>query len=1719
MEAVISIVGSILGSLAGKAAEYTVDPIAQQLSYLFKPKSKFQNFRDQLQKLKDARERVQQKVNEAKRNGEKIFNDVDRWLTDVNGKISEEAALQFQEDEEKAKKRCFVVLCPNFKSRYQLSRKAEKEANTIAQLLEQNGKFDLVCYPAAPEGVATRPVKDYEGFESRTGAFNAVMEALKDSNLSIIGVYGMGGVGKTTLVKQVARQAKEENLFDEVVMATVTQSLDIKKIQDQIAEQLGDKKLEKESDSGRAEQIRNRLKNREKVLVILDDIWGKLDLEAVGIPYGAEHQGCKILLTSRELNALFLMDSPQNIAMEVLKEDEAWELFMKTAGDIVLRPDLHCIANGMAKKCAGLPIAIVTVGNGVKNKKNVHEWRSALQELRRPSKINFRGIPADAYSAIELSYKFLEDAERQPTFLLCSIMGHDAVIEDLLIYGKGLGIFHGVDSIQEARDKVLTLVSNLKASCLLLDGSTPKYSNDVRERFDMHDVVRDVAISISSRDQHWLALGREEVFKEWSDEERMRRCNLISLRDAKVSELPDELECPNLTFFSMVSEGSSLKIPDNFFKGMQRLKVLDFAKMHFSSLPLSISSLKNLHTLCFSWCTLEDIAIIGELKNLEILNLRGSTTATLPREIGQLTKLKLLDLSCCDNLKVISPNVLSSLSRLEELYLYGSFDRWGVEVEGHDNPRSNASLVELNHLSHLVTLEVHIPNQQAIPKDNLFFGKLERYKISIGESWNWYHNKLETSRMLKVQLDESINLYDVVKMLLKIENLCLNGVKNVENMLHDPNNEGFPHLKHLSIKNVSEIKYVNNSMKLVSCIAFPLLVSLTLEELINLENICYGQLKAGSFSQLKTMKVRGCHTLKNLFSVSVARGLCQLQEIYVRNCRNMAKIVVADEKEGNIGEIEENGILEFPQLRTLKLWSLPELKIFYSAEERVSSSRQEGIQSTIDASSDVVTPFFNQKIAFPSIEELVLSYCNNLKYVFTSSSVKSFVELKTLKIECCNKIEEVISVTQGLVEEERVVFPKLEHLNLDHLLKLKRFCCGSPIEFPSPKKVTIWSCNVSSISMDHNLRIQYLFNQKVAFPAIEVLELYKCNNLKYVFTSSTVKSFVQLKTLQIRSCNKIEEVISVTQGLVEEERVVFPKLEHLQLSYLPNLKRFCCVSPIEFPSLKKLQISYCDVLSSIFHCDCTSSVGKSSSISMDHNLRTQYLFNHKVALPMLEHLEIWGLKNLERLWPNQLADESYPKLIQLELGGCDKLLNVFPLSMSRRLQRLNKLSIQNCQLLEEIFEPQQDHSSFIEPLSPKLIQSFEFPQVTNLELWGLPKLKGFYHEMHSTHWSSLKHMEVLGCDKVEILFASHEKMEKSQQDVSIQQPLFWVNKFTFPNLELLDLGPNDGMKEIWHACGQQQLVTDYLCKLKDVQVCHIPKKFAIIPLYFLQLLSLPNLETLEISYVDCKEIFPSEGVGGEEMPASAWVVLSRVTELRLTHLSELMHLWNEKEGFQNLRILEVEDCPKLKNYLVPSSVSFQNLVTLLVQKCGGITKLITHSTAKTLVQLKQMSITDCYGMKEIIEGSGDDEDDMKIVISFPLLNSLKLRNLRELESFCSSENYCFAFPSLEKVKVKDCPKMKMFSQGDSNTPMLQCVRFWEKGKEHRSWEGNLNSTIQQEFKEENEDENSDEDEEEENSDEDEEDQDNPSTSNTKNPIEEVHNSVEDQGNRSTSNTQ
>ena len=100
---------------------------------------------------------------------------------------------------------------------------------------------------------------------------------------------------------------------------------------------------------------------------------------------------------------------------------------------------------------------------------------------------------------------------------------------------------------------------------------------------------------------------------------------------------------------------------------------------------------------------------------------------------------------------------------------------------------------------------------------------------------------------------------------------------------------------------------------------------------------------------------------------------------------------------------------------------------------------------------------------------------------------------------------------------------------------------------------------------------------------------------------------------------------------------------------------------------------------------------------------------------------------------------------------------------------------------------------------------------------------------------------------------------------------------------------------------------------------------------------------------------------------------------------------------------------------------------------SGFTNLITPSTAKSMVQLKIMRITECKMIEEIIAGDGGKDN-----IIFKQLQYLRLQSLPQLRSFCSSY-YHFEIPSLVEFVATECPMLSVFSEGEVSTPLLQRV--------------------------------------------------------------------------------
>ncbi|KAI9153604.1 hypothetical protein LWI28_013801 [Acer negundo] len=676
-----------------------------------------------------------------------------------------------------------------------------------------------------------------------------------------------------------------------------------------------------------------------------------------------DQRRCKILLTSRRADVLCNdMNTEKNFFIETLSDEEAGNLFWKIVGHLDEKPDLDPVAVEIVKKCAGLPVAIATIASALKNK-SLSVWKNALEQLRTSNPRNIQGMDANVYSTIKLSYNFLGSEEAKSLFLLCSLVNSSGsiLIMDLLKYATGWGLFQDVYTMEHRRNRLQTLIDILKASCLLLD-----YDNI--NRIKMHDIIHAVAVSIASTDELMFNIQIVTGLKEMLEEKLPKNATVVSLPHKNICELPERLEFPKLKLLFLFENNlNPLRISDTFFEEVKELKVLDLTNFHLSSLPSSLQLLSNLQTLCLDQCVLEDISTIGALTRLEVLSLLGSDIEHLPGEVRQLTRLRLLDMNECQKLKTITPGVISSLIRLEELYMVNSFVQWDA------NGQNNASLTELKQLSRLTTLEIHILDAHIMPQD-LFSRKLDRYKIFIGNVWELFGN-YETSKTLKLKWSNRIYLGNGIKTLLnRTEDLYLDELKGVKNVLYELDEEGFPQLKHLHVQNGPDIQYIINSVGFGQSTLLPKLESLFLHNLINLEKMCHDRLAIEPFSKLRIMKVGKCDRLKHLFSFSIAKNLLKLEEIEVTNCKKLEEIVFKESHE-QFQQHNRVSKIEFTQLRTLKLQCLPQLTSFGSKEFTPDTGSQE-ILAEDELGSFISS--FSQNVcssSFSSCSPLFFSFC------------------------------------------------------------------------------------------------------------------------------------------------------------------------------------------------------------------------------------------------------------------------------------------------------------------------------------------------------------------------------------------------------------------------------------------------------------------------------------------------------------------------------------------------------------------------------------------------------------------------------------------------------------------------------------------------------------------------------------------------------------------------
>ncbi|XP_019189320.1 PREDICTED: TMV resistance protein N-like isoform X2 [Ipomoea nil] len=318
----------------------------------------------------------------------------------------------------------------------------------------------------------------------------------------MIGIHGMGGIGKTTLAKAVYNRLFvyfERSCFLEIDSTTLGQQdngINLEKVDNQIKiiqKQLFKKLFNEEIDIGSIDEgimlMKRRLQAR-KCLIVLDNLEHRNQFNKLCGGRDSFGGGSTLILTTREAHVFKELIVDEHYEVKVLNHEESLQLFSLHAfGEHALqKQDYNKLLNGIVDYCDGLPLALEVLGAYLCHKSQ-KEWISTLEKLK--------GIPHnDIQAKLKISYDGLPDDHIKSLFL------------DLVCFSNGvskekidnMGYFSDIE-IQDLVDKCLincewigiSMHSLIREMGREIIRSESRYNPGERSRlwcpYDIHDVL------------------------------------------------------------------------------------------------------------------------------------------------------------------------------------------------------------------------------------------------------------------------------------------------------------------------------------------------------------------------------------------------------------------------------------------------------------------------------------------------------------------------------------------------------------------------------------------------------------------------------------------------------------------------------------------------------------------------------------------------------------------------------------------------------------------------------------------------------------------------------------------------------------------------------------------------------------------------------------------------------------------------------------------------------------------------------------------------------------------------------------------------------------------------------------------------------------------------------------------------------------------------------
>ncbi|XP_047320162.1 probable disease resistance protein At4g33300 [Impatiens glandulifera] len=602
--------------------------------------------------------------------------------------------------------------------------------HTRFEISEMAERFDRIDHRlrgmkigGVTDDVRKMDLDEHEMYESNYVNFGIEMKVamrkvkemiLLRNDITVSGICGMPGCGKTTLARELRKEDEVKSSFNEILFLTVSQSPKVEELKSRIWTSIHGGPANARSQWNQISEF--SIVNNKRVLVILDDVWSESVLQQLiscrNIP------GCKFLVVSRIKFSQLFIDATYEL--KLLNQDESMSLFCHFAFGQTSIPlgTNQKLVKQVVDECKGLPLALKVIGSSLRDQPELI-WTNAKNKLSRCQSIG-ESHENQLLERMKLSIDYL-DFKVQECFMDLSCFPEDMRIPLDVFVNISIEL-HDID--KEEAFAILLELSNKNLITLVEETrSGESYSSYYDIFITQHDVLRDLAIhltnkkDVNERKRLLMARRETELPNEWR---RMKdepfRARIVSLQTCEMKEhewfnmdfpeaevlildlsssdeyfLPPFIHnMPKLKSLIVINHGRKNTTINNLsvFTNMNNLRSLWFEKI---SIPKLLPPFEKLQKLSLILCNinnslhhpnlfpnLSDLTIdhcndftelpitvchLQRLESLSITNCHG--LRELPSNLGRLgCSLRILRLYACASLKEL-PAGMGDLKRLE----------------------------------------------------------------------------------------------------------------------------------------------------------------------------------------------------------------------------------------------------------------------------------------------------------------------------------------------------------------------------------------------------------------------------------------------------------------------------------------------------------------------------------------------------------------------------------------------------------------------------------------------------------------------------------------------------------------------------------------------------------------------------------------------------------------------------------------------------------------------------------------------------------------------------------------------------------------------------------------------------------------------------------------------------------------------------------------------